>query len=65
MCFKFHETFVNFSIFNGKSFQFPSCSFLGLDSLGYDSVFLYMSSFSPVIPFLQIDRNKQLQVCTS
>ena len=42
---------VKFSIFNGKYFQFPSCSFLGLDLLGYDSVFLYMSSLRDVIPF--------------
>ena len=45
---------VKFSIFNGKSFQFSSCSscsFLGLDLLGYDSVFLYMSSLKAVIAF--------------
>ena len=43
---------VKFSIFNGKSFQFSSCSFLGLDLLGYDSVFLCMSSHRVAIPFV-------------
>ena len=52
MSFKFRETFEKLLSFLYLMKIFSVfCSFLGLDFLGYDSVFLYMSSLRAAIPF--------------